>query len=112
MRGKTLIAKAVANSLAKKVAWAKTGDEKGRSYFINIKGPGAAEQAVGETERQIRLVFQRTREERGGLAGHRLRRDGLDVPHSRVGHLLGHGIHDRALAVVERSTAEGLRNIP
>ena len=36
--GKTLIAKAVANSLAKKVA-SKTGDEKGRSYFINIKGP-------------------------------------------------------------------------
>ncbi|MBI5090075.1 MAG: AAA family ATPase, partial [Actinobacteria bacterium] len=36
--GKTLIAKAVANSLAKKVA-EKTGGEKGRSYFINIKGP-------------------------------------------------------------------------
>ena len=59
--GKTLIAKAVANSLAKKVA-ASTGDEKGRSYFINIKGPELLNKYVGETERQIRLVFQRARE--------------------------------------------------
>lgn len=59
--GKTLIAKAVANSLAKKVA-ARMGDEKGRSYFINIKGPELLNKYVGETERQIRLVFQRARE--------------------------------------------------
>ena len=59
--GKTLIAKAVANSLAKKVA-ARTGDDKGRSYFINIKGPELLNKYVGETERQIRLVFQRARE--------------------------------------------------
>ena len=59
--GKTLIAKAVANSLAKKVA-EKTGDEKGRSYFLNIKGPELLNKYVGETERQIRLVFQRARE--------------------------------------------------
>jgi proteasome-associated ATPase len=59
--GKTLIAKAVANSLAKKVA-STTGDEKGRSYFINIKGPELLNKYVGETERQIRLVFQRARE--------------------------------------------------
>ncbi len=59
--GKTLIAKAVANSLAKKVA-EKTGDHKGRSYFINIKGPELLNKYVGETERQIRLVFQRARE--------------------------------------------------
>jgi proteasome-associated ATPase len=59
--GKTLIAKAVANSLARKVA-ARTGDEKGRSYFINIKGPELLNKYVGETERQIRLVFQRARE--------------------------------------------------
>jgi proteasome-associated ATPase len=59
--GKTLIAKAVANSLAKKVA-DKTGGEKGRSYFINIKGPELLNKYVGETERQIRLVFQRARE--------------------------------------------------
>ncbi len=59
--GKTLIAKAVANSLAKKVA-EKTGGEKGRSYFINIKGPELLNKYVGETERQIRLVFQRARE--------------------------------------------------
>ena len=59
--GKTLIAKAVANSLAKKVA-SSTGDQKARSYFINIKGPELLNKYVGETERQIRLVFQRARE--------------------------------------------------
>ncbi|MEZ0580516.1 proteasome ATPase [Nocardioides sp. MH1] len=58
--GKTLIAKAVANSLAKKVA-AKTGAE-GKSYFLNIKGPELLNKYVGETERHIRLVFQRARE--------------------------------------------------
>ena len=59
--GKTLIAKAVANSLAKKVA-DTMGEGKGRSYFINIKGPELLNKYVGETERQIRLVFQRARE--------------------------------------------------
>ncbi len=59
--GKTLIAKAVANSLAKKVA-ARTGADIGRSYFINIKGPELLNKYVGETERQIRMVFQRARE--------------------------------------------------
>ncbi|TSA51581.1 MAG: proteasome ATPase [Actinobacteria bacterium] len=59
--GKTLIAKAVANSLARKVA-ARTGDDKGRSYFINIKGPELLNKYVGETERQIRLIFQRAKE--------------------------------------------------
>jgi proteasome-associated ATPase len=59
--GKTLIAKAVANSLAKKVA-DKMGDGKVKSYFINIKGPELLNKYVGETERQIRLVFQRARE--------------------------------------------------
>ncbi len=59
--GKTLIAKAVANSLAKKVA-DKIGEGKGRSYFINIKGPELLNKYVGETERQIRMVFQRARE--------------------------------------------------
>ncbi|MHB1599649.1 MAG: proteasome ATPase [Acidimicrobiales bacterium] len=59
--GKTLIAKAVANSLAKKVA-ELTGNEGVRSYFLNIKGPELLNKYVGETERQIRLVFQRARE--------------------------------------------------
>ncbi len=59
--GKTLIAKAVANSLAKKVA-EKTGNVSARSYFLNIKGPELLNKYVGETERQIRLVFQRARE--------------------------------------------------
>ncbi len=59
--GKTLIAKAVANSLAKKVAEV-TGNNNARSYFLNIKGPELLNKYVGETERQIRLVFQRARE--------------------------------------------------
>ena len=67
--GKTLIAKAVANSLAKKVA-AKTGQENdgkaGKSFFLNIKGPELLNKYVGETERHIRLVFQRAREKASG----------------------------------------------
>jgi proteasome-associated ATPase len=59
--GKTLIAKAVANSLAKKVAEV-TGKPEGRSFFLNIKGPELLNKYVGETERHIRLVFSRARE--------------------------------------------------
>ena len=59
--GKTLIAKAVANSLAAKVSEV-SGDQEARSYFLNIKGPELLNKYVGETERQIRLVFQRARE--------------------------------------------------
>ncbi len=63
--GKTLIAKAVANSLAKKVAAKNQVDGSGlvaKSYFLNIKGPELLNKYVGETERHIRLVFQRARE--------------------------------------------------
>jgi proteasome-associated ATPase len=59
--GKTLIAKAVANSLAKAVG-EKEGDADVRSYFLNIKGPELLNKYVGETERQIRLIFQRAKE--------------------------------------------------
>ena len=59
--GKTLIAKAVAKSLAKKVT-EKTGDKDGKSYFLNIKGPELLNKYVGETERHIRLIFQRARD--------------------------------------------------
>jgi len=59
--GKTLIAKAVANSLAKAVA-AKERNEDTRSYFLNIKGPELLNKYVGETERQIRLIFERAKE--------------------------------------------------
>ncbi len=59
--GKTLIAKAVANSLAGKVTEV-SGDREARSFFLNIKGPELLNKYVGETERQIRLVFQRARE--------------------------------------------------
>ncbi len=79
--GKTLIAKAVANSLAKQVAartaaqQAENGEQpdaaapgkaceakEGKSFFLNIKGPELLNKYVGETERHIRLVFQRARE--------------------------------------------------
>ncbi len=59
--GKTLIAKAVAASLARKVA-EKTGKPVEKSYFLNIKGPELLNKYVGETERHIRLIFQRARE--------------------------------------------------
>ena len=59
--GKTMIAKAVANSLAERVA-EKEGRADARSYFLNIKGPELLNKYVGETERQIRLIFQRARE--------------------------------------------------
>ena len=59
--GKTLIAKAVANSLAKQVA-EKTGVAAAHSYFLNIKGPELLNKYVGETERQIRVIFQRAKE--------------------------------------------------
>ncbi|RJQ79891.1 proteasome ATPase [Pseudonocardiaceae bacterium YIM PH 21723] len=65
--GKTLIAKAVANSLAKKIAAlreSETGVPAGeaKSFFLNIKGPELLNKFVGETERHIRLIFQRARE--------------------------------------------------
>ncbi|MCV7188555.1 proteasome ATPase [Mycolicibacterium thermoresistibile] len=61
--GKTLIAKAVANSLAKKMAEVRGENAKeAKSYFLNIKGPELLNKFVGETERHIRLIFQRARE--------------------------------------------------
>ncbi|MGN6678702.1 MAG: proteasome ATPase [Streptosporangiaceae bacterium] len=73
--GKTLIAKAVANSLAQQVArrtaelakadggqQAGKATKEGKSFFLNIKGPELLNKYVGETERHIRLVFQRARE--------------------------------------------------
>ncbi|MBV7280870.1 MULTISPECIES: proteasome ATPase [unclassified Corynebacterium] len=54
--GKTLIAKAVANSLSARIG------EVGSSYFINVKGPELLNKFVGETERMIRLIFERARE--------------------------------------------------
>jgi proteasome-associated ATPase len=59
--GKTLIAKAVAKSLADKVK-ERTGREDARSYFLNVKGPELLNKYVGETERQIREIFQRAKE--------------------------------------------------
>jgi len=59
--GKTLIAKAVANSLAKK-AREITGNQDIKGYFINIKGPELLNKYVGETERKIREIFQRAKE--------------------------------------------------
>ncbi|WP_432572899.1 proteasome ATPase [Kineococcus sp. SYSU DK005] len=62
--GKTLIAKAVANSLARKAAELR-GETQAKSYFLNIKGPELLNKYVGETERHIRLIFARAREKAG-----------------------------------------------
>jgi proteasome-associated ATPase len=59
--GKTLIARAVANSLAKRTEEI-TGKENVKAYFLNVKGPELLNKYVGETERQIRLIFQRAKE--------------------------------------------------
>jgi proteasome-associated ATPase len=59
--GKTLIAKAVARSLATQAA-DRQGLAEVRSYFLNIKGPELLNKYVGETERHIRLIFARARE--------------------------------------------------
>lgn len=59
--GKTLIAKAVANSLAAR-AREKAGSPAVKSYFLNIKGPELLDKYVGETERSIRSIFARARE--------------------------------------------------
>ncbi len=61
--GKTLIAKAVAHSLAATAAEAR-GEEasESKSYFLNVKGPELLNKYVGETERHIRLIFARARE--------------------------------------------------
>jgi len=58
--GKTLIAKAVANSLAKRIE-EKTGRQT-PAYFLNVKGPELLNKYVGETEHKIREVFKRARE--------------------------------------------------
>jgi proteasome-associated ATPase len=101
--GKTLIAKAVANSLAKKMAEVRGDDAReAKSYFLNIKGPELLNKFVGETERHIRLIFQRAREKASeGHPGDRvLRRDGLDLPHPRHRGELGRGDHGRAAAAL------------
>jgi proteasome-associated ATPase len=59
--GKTLIAKAVAKSLAAQVAKAR-GEQGAMSYFLNVKGPELLNKYVGETERHIRMIFSRARE--------------------------------------------------
>ena len=58
--GKTLIAKAVANSLARSIE-ERTGRET-PAYFLNVKGPELLNKYVGETEHKIREVFKRARE--------------------------------------------------
>lgn len=58
--GKTMIAKAVASSLARRAS--VEGQPPVRSHFLNVKGPELLNKYVGETERQIRLIFQRARE--------------------------------------------------
>jgi proteasome-associated ATPase len=61
--GKTLIAKAVAHSLAATAARSRGESEvDGRAFFLNVKGPELLNKYVGETERHIRLIFARARE--------------------------------------------------
>ena len=106
--GKTLIAKAVANSLAKKVA-EKTGDQSARSYFLNIKGPELLNKYVGETERQIRLVFQRAREKSEQGWPVIVFFDEMEsLFRTRFGHQLRHRVDDRAAVAGRDRRCRGL----
>ena len=120
--GKTLIAKAVANSLAKQVA-ARTAEQasqeggrrarrpgqakEGKSFFLNIKGPELLNKYVGETERHIRLVFQRAREKASEGMPVIVFFDEMDSIFRTRGSGVSQrrGEHDRAAAAVARSTA-------
>ncbi|MDQ7781723.1 MAG: proteasome ATPase [Desulfomonilaceae bacterium] len=62
--GKTLLAKAVANNLAKRIE-EETGERK-QSYFLNVKGPELLNKYVGETEQAIRDLFARARNQASG----------------------------------------------
>ena len=101
--GKTLIAKAVANSLAKQVALAR-GDDDGqaKSYFLNIKGPELLNKFVGETERHIRLIFQRAREKASEGTPVIVFFDEMDSIFRTRGsrRVFRRGDHDRAAAAV------------
>ena len=119
--GKTLIAKAVANSLAKQVA-AKTaqdaaqdaGAKEGKSFFLNIKGPELLNKYVGETERHIRLVFQRAREKASEGMPVIVFFDEMDSIFRTRGSGVSsrRGEHDRAPAAVsEIDGVEGLENV-
>jgi len=59
--GKTMMASAIANNLAKRIR-EKTGRDDVKGYFINVKGPELLNKYVGETERKIREVFQKARD--------------------------------------------------
>ena len=58
--GKTLIAKAVANSLARSIEQ-RTG-RRTTPYFLNVKGPELLNKYVGETEHKLREVFKKARD--------------------------------------------------
>ena len=99
--GKTLIAKAVANSLAKKMAEVRGDDAReAKSYFLNIKGPELLNKFVGETERHIRLIFQRAREKASEGTPVIVFFDEMDsIFRTRgTGCQLGRGDHGRAAA--------------
>ena len=83
--GKTLIAKAVAKSLADKVR-ERTGRQDAHSYFLNIKGPSCSTSTSARPSARSADLPAGEGAERGGPAGHRvLRRDGLDLPDPRDG---------------------------
>ena len=97
--GKTLIAKAVANSLAKKIAERQRRGEA-HQLLPQHQGPGAAQQ-VRRRDRAAHPADLPAGpgEGRRGHAGHRvLRRDGLGLPHPRLGCLLRRGEHHRPAA--------------
>jgi hypothetical protein len=85
--GKTLLAKALANSLATRMG-EKTGKET-RSYFLNIKGPELLNKYVGETERLIRQIFRRARYPTTHPPSTQMHNPSLVFPHLTFARRLG-----------------------
>jgi len=108
--GKTMIAKAVANSLADKLS-TKRG-EKINGYFLNVKGPELLNKYVGETERKIREIFQKAKEKAADDVPVVVFFDEMDA----LFRTRGTGISDVETTIVpqfltELDGVEGLRNV-
>lgn len=109
--GKTMIAKAIANSLAKKME-EKTGVAT-KSFFLNVKGPELLNKYVGETESKLRQVFSRAKEKASNETPVIIFFDEMDA----LFRMRGSGISSDMEATVvaqflsEIDGVEGLRNV-
>jgi proteasome-associated ATPase len=109
--GKTMIAKAVANSLAEKLSTER--GEKINGYFLNVKGPELLNKYVGETERKIREVFQQAKEKAADDVPLVIFFDEMDALFRTRGSGISSDMESRIVPqfLTELDGVEGLRNI-